>query len=292
MNKNIYDFFRKGILITIGAIIYAISVSMFLNPNNLAPGGVSGLAIVLKAALPILPGVGVLIIVLNIPIMILGIYKFGLKFAMSTLYTLIVSSVLIDIIPTITKVKSVTDDSMLAAIIGGGLLGVAMGGLFRLETTTGGFDIIIKVIRQKVPHLKSGTIFILLDVVVLGASALVFGNVEVALYAAIAIYASSLVMDKVLYGSDEATLVYIISEKRKEIAKYMLEDMDVGVTMVQGKGAYTGKDTEMIMCVMRKRQMIKTKHIIKKMDKNAFMIVSSASEVFGEGFKDPMKNEI
>lgn len=290
--NNVWKFIFRYVCITFGALLYAVAIALFLDPNNLAPGGVSGIAIVVKELLPMLPGVGMLILIFNVPIMILGIWKFGMKFILSTLYTLIVSSVMIDILPRILNMRAVTTEPMLAAIIGGALFGMSMGIMFRLETTTGGMDIIVKIIRQKKPHLKTGQIFVLLDIVVLVASAFAFKNIEVALFAGIAIYVSSVVMDKTLYGADRATLVYIISEKREMIAVRMLREVNVGATMVQAMGAYSNEKTEVIMCVMRNQQLVKVRNILKEVDPDAFMIVSSANEVFGEGFKDPFKVEI
>lgn len=291
-SKGIFKFFLRYLFITVTAFLYAAGISLFLNPNNLAPGGVSGIAIILKEVFPMLPGVGMLILIINIPIMILGAWKFGVKFIISTLYTLVVSSVLIDILPIVLPIESVTEDAMLAAVIGGAVFGLGMGLMFRMETTTGGMDIIVKIVKQKKPHLKTGQIYFLLDVAVLAASAVAFHNIEVALYAAIAIYVSTIVMDKAIYGGDEATLVYIISDKRKIIAVRMLQELDVGVTMIQGMGAYSNEHTEVIMCVMKKQTLVKVRNILKEVDGDAFMIVSSANEVFGEGFKDHFKTEI
>lgn len=290
---RVVKFLSKYALITVAAAMYAVGISLFLDPNNLAPGGISGLAIVVKAVFPTIPlGVGMIILILNIPIMIIGLWKFGYKFVISTVYTLIVSSILMDVIPNITRIDKVTSNPILAAIVGGALFGASMGILFRLETTSGGIDIIIKLIRQKFLHLRTGQIFIMLDIVVLVLSAIAFKNIEVALFAGIAIFMSSTVMDKVIYGSDQATLVYIISEKRQEIANKMLEELDLGVTFVQGVGAYSKKNTEIIMCAMRKQTLTKVRNILKDTDPDAFMIITSANEVFGEGFKDPYKVEI
>ena len=153
-------------------------------------------------------------------------------------------------------------------------------------------DVIVKIVKQKKPHMRTGQIYMLMDVVVLVASALAFHNIEVALFAAIAIYVSSIVMDKAIYGGDEATLVYIISNRRKIIAVRMMQELDVGVTMMEGMGAYSNVSTEIIMCVMRRQTLPKVRNILKEVDPQAFMIVSSAKEVFGEGFKSHFKNEI
>lgn len=278
--------------ITMASLLYAVGVGVFLNPNNLAPGGVSGIAIILKKIFPVLPGVGMLILIINIPIMIVGWKKFGPRFIISTSYALVISSLFIDIIPKMIDVDSVSDNPMLSSIIGGAAFGLAMGLLFRMETTTGGMDIIVKIVRGKYPHLKTGQIYLLLDIVILIASAFAFRNVEVALYAAIAIYVSTLVMDKAIYIGDEATLIYIMSKKRKQIADYMMKELDVGVTFIKSKGAYSNTDGEIIMCVMRKQRLAKVRTALKETDPEAFMIVTSANEVFGEGFKSHFKADI
>ena len=290
--KQVVKKIFRYVFITFTAALYAVGIALFLNPNNLAPGGISGIAIILKKMFPGLPGVGMLILLINIPILAVGIKKFGIKFILSTMYSLIVSSVLIDILPIVFNVNGVTDNKMLASVIGGATFGLGMGLMFRLDTTTGGLDIIVKIIKQKKPHLKTGQIYFLLDVVILAASAMAFKDVEVALYAAIAIYVSTVVMDRAIYGGDEATLVYIISEKREFIARRMMKEVNVGATMIQAKGAYSNETTEVIMCVMKKQTLVKVRNILKQTDSGAFMIVSSANEVFGQGFKDHFKTEI
>lgn len=290
--KQVVKKIFRYVFITFTAALYAVGIALFLNPNNLAPGGISGIAIILKKMFPGLPGVGMLILLINIPILAVGIKKFGIKFILSTMYSLIVSSVLIDILPIVFNVNGVTDNKMLASVIGGATFGLGMGLMFRLDTTTGGLDIIVKIIKQKKPHLKTGQIYFLLDVFILAASAMAFKDVEVALYAAIAIYVSTVVMDRAIYGGDEATLVYIISEKRELIARRMMKEVNVGATMIQAKGAYSNETTEVIMCVMKKQTLVKVRNILKQTDSGAFMIVSSANEVFGQGFKDHFKTEI
>lgn len=290
--KQVVKKIFRYVFITFTAALYAVGIALFLNPNDLAPGGISGIAIILKKMFPGLPGVGMLILLINIPILAVGIKKFGIKFILSTMYSLIVSSVLIDILPIVFNVNGVTDNKMLASVIGGATFGLGMGLMFRLDTTTGGLDIIVKIIKQKKPHLKTGQIYFLLDVVILAASAMAFKDVEVALYAAIAIYVSMVVMDRAIYGGDEATLVYIISEKRELIARRMMKEVNVGATMIQAKGAYSNETTEVIMCVMKKQTLVKVRNILKQTDSGAFMIVSSANEVFGQGFKDHFKTEI
>ena len=279
--KKIAKFICRYIVITFAAYIYAVGISMFLDPNNLAPGGLTGAAVILTRIIPIT--LGTLIVIMNIPIMILGAWKFGARFTLSTLYTLVVSSAFMEIFERMGYV--VTHDKILAALVGGTLMGAGMGLCLRMETTTGGIDIIIKVLRQKYRQVKSGEMYLIIDGLILAAAALYFKDIEVSMYAGVAIVISTYILDKVLYGSDEAKLVYIVSNKRKIIATRMMVELNMGVTLVEGKGAYNMENTEVIMCVMHKQNLTKVRNLVSEVDPEAFMIVSSATEVFGEGFK-------
>ena len=266
--KKIAKFIGRYIVITFAACIYAVGISMFLDPNNLAPGGLTGAAVILTRI---------------IPIMILGAWKFGARFTLSTLYTLVVSSAFMEVFERMGYV--ITHDKILAALVGGTLMGAGMGLCLRMETTTGGIDIIIKVLRQKYRQVKSGEMYLIIDGLILAAAALYFKDIEVSMYAGVAIVVSTYILDKVLYGSDEAKLVYIVSNKRKIIATRMMVELNMGVTLVEGKGAYNMENTEVIMCVMHKQNLTKVRNLVSEVDTEAFMIVSSATEVFGEGFK-------
>ena len=279
--KKIAKFICRYIVITFAACIYAVGISMFLDPNNLAPGGLTGAAVILTRIIPIT--LGTLIVIMNIPIMILRAWKFGARFTLSTLYTLVVSSAFMEIFERMGYV--VTHDKILAALVGGTLMGAGMGLCLRMETTTGGIDIIIKVLRQKYRQVKSGEMYLIIDGLILAAAALYFKDIEVSMYAGVAIVISTYILDKVLYGSDEAKLVYIVSNKRKIIATRMMVELNMGVTLVEGKGAYNMENTEVIMCVMHKQNLTKVRNLVSEVDPEAFMIVSSATEVFGEGFK-------
>lgn len=280
-NKKIAKFIGRYIVITFAACIYAVGISMFLDPNNLAPGGLTGAAVILTRIIPIT--LGTLIVIMNIPIMILGAWKFGARFTLSTLYTLVVSSAFMEVFERMDYV--ITHDKILAALVGGTLMGAGMGLCLRMETTTGGIDIIIKVLRQKYRQVKSGEMYLIIDGLILAAAALYFKDIEVSMYAGVAIVVSTYILDKVLYGSDEAKLVYIVSNKRKIIATRMMVELNMGVTLVEGKGAYNMENTEVIMCVMHKQNLTKVRNLVSEVDPEAFMIVSSATEVFGEGFK-------
>ena len=179
-----------------------------------------------------------------------------------------------------------TTDPLLAACAGGGLLAVGMGILFKLGATSGGTDILIRVIKLKYKHLKTGSLFLATDCCVIAASAMVFGDIDLALYAAIATVVSSFCLDLVLYGRDEAKLVYLITDHEAAIADRLLQELEIGVTYLQGQGAYTRDNKKVILCAMQKRLLPKVQEIAMEEDPYAVLIVTSASEIFGEGFKD------
>ena len=280
MNKKL-----NGVLKYVGILaasaLYAAAIALFLDPNHLAPGGVSGIAIIINQLTQI--PTGTLILIMNVPLMALGMWKLGFKFLLSTLVAVIASSIFTNLL---APYGPLTTDPLLAASAGGALLALGMGLLFKLGATSGGTDILIRVIKLKYKHLKTGSLFLITDCCVIAASALVFRNVDLALYAAIATILSSFCLDLVLYGRDEAKLVYLITDHEKTIAQRLLEELEIGVTYLQGQGAYTRDNKKVILCAMQKRLLPRVQEIAMEEDPCAFLIVTSASEIFGEGFKD------
>ncbi len=274
--QRIWDY----IMITAGAAIYAVAVSLFLDPNSLAPGGVTGIAIILNRMTGLETGTWIFLI--NIPIILLGIWKFGFRFILSTMYATVMVSFFTNIL---TPFGAATTDPFLASIVGGALSALSLGWVFKAGATTGGTDIIVKVLRLHFPQLKTGSLFLLTDAIIVTASAFVFQDINKALYAGVVVFICSVLLDVVLYGTDGAKLIYIISDKPDAITKRILEDLDIGVTYVQGSGAYSGKDKKVIMCVIKKPMAHKAEEIVKEEDPLAFMIVTSATEIYGEGYK-------
>ena len=266
--------------ITVGALLYAVGVSLFLDPNSLAPGGVTGIAIILNRIAEVETGTWILLI--NIPILLVGFWKFGIKFLVSTMYCIAVISLFTN---ELSRFEPITNDRFLACIVGGTLLAVGIGLVFKAKSTTGGTDIIVKLLRLKFPHMKTGGLFLSIDAVIVACSAFLLKDIEVALYAGICIFLISQVLDFVLYGRDEAKLIYIISDYHEQIAKRLLEELDVGVTYVEGIGAYSGKDKKVIMCAVKKPMAPKTEDVVREEDPMSFMIVTSAMEIYGEGYK-------
>lgn len=278
---------KDYLVITFASAVYAVAVSLFLDPNSLAPGGVTGIAIILNRLTGLETGTWVLFI--NIPIIALGTWKLGWRFILSTGYCTLISSLFINLL---SPFGAVTGDLLLAAVAGGCLMAVGLGLVFKSGATTGGTDIIVKLLRIRFPQLKTGFLFFVTDAVIVAASGIVFKNVDVALYAGIVIAINSLLMDVVLYGRDGAKLVFIISDKHENITKRILEELDIGVTYISGSGAYSGKEKNVIMCVMKKQISPRAEAIVREEDPLAFMIVTSATEIFGEGYKSIYSEKI
>ena len=285
--KSIIKGIRNYALISVAAVIYAIAISMFLNPNNIAPGGITGVAILINRFTKI--PVGTLNLILNIPIVLLGLWKFGFRFIISTLYALGLIAVLTN---KFASYGAITNDLLIASVLGGCLVAIALAMIFKAGATSGGTDIIIKILRLKWKHIKTNVFFLIMDSRVILASWIVFRDMTVAFYGGVAVVISSKVMDYWLYGSDEAKLIYIISTQPEKIKQRIMDELEITATVIQAKGAYSGDEREVLMTVMRKQMAPRAEEIVKEEDKHAFMIVSSASEIFGEGYKDIMRDGI
>lgn len=274
-------------ILTAAAFIYAIAISLFLDPNDIAPGGVTGVSILVNRFVP-LP-VGTVNLLLNVPIVALGLWKFGWRFVASTMYTLAMTTVFIN---TLSPFGAVTDDLLIAAVLGGALIGVSLAYVFKAGATTGGADIIVKVMRTKWQHIKTNMLFLAFDSMVIVASWIVFRDLTVAFYAGIAVAVDSVVMDRVLYGSDEAKLFFIISNEPTKMKQRIMGELDITTTIVPAIGAYTKEQKEMLMVVTRKQMAPKLEEIVKDEDSGAFMIIASANEIYGEGYKDITRDKL
>lgn len=281
------DNLKKYIVITAASFVYAAGVSLFIDPNSIAPGGITGISIILSRLVPV--NTGTLILLLNIPILLYAVWKFGLKLAVSTVYATALISVFTNLLAVFPKA---TGDRLLAAVAGGILSAVSIGVIFREGATTGGMDIVVKALRLRLPHLRTGNLFFLADAVVVTLSGIVFRDVDAALYAAITAICTSVALDVVLYGRDEAKLLYIISGRPEEITARILKELDIGLTLIDGRGAYSGDRKQVLMCAMKKTVFPRVERIVREEDADSFMIVTSASEIFGEGYKSYFSERI
>ena len=275
-------------IITLGAVIYALAFDWFVAPNQIAMGGVTGLAQIVNALVPVLP-VGVLSILVNVPLFLAGWRLLGGRLLVSSLYAMAVSSLAIDVIAWMHTFPPM--DPILATLYGGAGMGVGLGLVFSQGATTGGTDIIGKLLKLKFPWLPIGKLVMIPDMVVVILAAVVFGTVNAALYGLIQMYLLSKVMDMILYGWDTSRVAYIITARWEETVQGLL-DMNRGVTLLQGKGAYTGAEKQVLLVAFRQREIVPIKRMLREIDPKAFFIVCDAHEILGEGFGDYQKEEI
>ena len=282
---------RKGLravlLITLAALIYALSFVWCFDPNGIAFGGITGLAQIVNRLFPAAP-VGVTVILLNIPLFILGWKLIGGKLLVSSLYAMFISSVFIDLLTPLYDWQPM--EPLLACIFGGLLMGASLGVVFLQGATTGGTDLAARLLKLKFKWLPMGKLLMGVDLAVIVLVALFFRNLNTALYGLVALYISTLAMDGILYGLDNAKVAYIISDHNDEISSAIVQDLDRGVTILHGQGAYTGAEKQVLMCAFKQREIAAIKAAVKDIDPDAFLIVCNAHEVLGDGFREYKKD--
>lgn len=279
--KGVSGFVVDMLIAAVGSFLFALSIHFFTSPNQIAPGGVTGIATILNSlfGLPI----GVVTSVINIPILILGYFNVGKRFLVKTILTLITFTFWSDIV--LRNFPVFTEDKLLAAIFGGVIMGTGIGLILSRGASTGGTDITNKIIGMRLPHLKIGKITFMSDLVVVTISAIVYQSIKPALYALVCLYISSIAVDVVLYGFDVCKFIYVISDKADAISQQIIVDMHRGATILRSYGAFTKEERPTVMVAVRQNEYYRIKKIIHQIDPNAFMIVTPASEIVGAGFK-------
>jgi uncharacterized membrane-anchored protein YitT (DUF2179 family) len=280
--KAIGKDWRGYLIIVAGCFIAAISFNLFLTPNRIAPGGVGGIGIILHHLFGF--PVGVTMLVINVPLFLSGIMIHGRHFGIKTLLATVLLSVFID---GTVFLPLLTDDLLLAAVLGGAMLGLGLGLVFARNGTTGGTDLMAKLLHTVLPFISMGKLLFFVDVCVVAGAAIVFQDFELGLYAGISIFIGARVIDLVLEGVDYAKLAIIISDRADAIADGLLERLDRGVTGLHGKGMYTRKAKNVLLCITRNHEIPKMKQIVRDEDPDAFVIVTDVREAQGEGFKKP-----
>lgn len=288
MNGNIRKHLKAYAIITLGSILYGLGYNWFFAPNQVAMGGLTGLAQVINALIPALP-VGTLVIAMNIPLFLLGWKYIGGHLLISSLYSMAVSSVAIDAIDMLYTFPP--QDPMLATLCGGAILGFSLGLVFSQGATTGGTDIVTRLLKLKLPWLNMGTIMLIPDLIIICLAAFMFGKMESALYGLVALFICTKVMDTVLYGMDTSKVAYIISERHEEIVGHIIK-MDRGITVLHGHGAYSGREKQVLMVAFKQKEIVQIKEAVHETDPDAFMIVCDAHDVLGEGFRTYCKNDL
>lgn len=274
-------FLKDAIYNIAGAFLIATGIYCFSEKINVAPGGVSGIAIMVKY-LTNLP-IGSVSLFINIPLLIVAYRYIGKQFAIKTLCTVVLYTVVIDVIVT-PFFPQYEGDSIIGAIFGGVLIGAGLGLVFTRGASTGGTDIIGYLVEKKFPHISIGKALLFVDCIILSLSIFVFKNVESALYGVVMLYVQSGVINRLVYGAEKGRNLFIISSQSEKIAQRILEERDRGATFIDGHGAYSKKTTHILMCVVRVWEYHYIKEIVYQEDPTAFVIATEAEHIIGEGF--------
>ncbi len=290
MNHSVWkQYIVPALVIAAASVIYALSFVWCYQPNGIAFGGLTGVAQIINRLIPAAP-IGVTVIVMNVPLFLLGWKFIGGRLLVSSLYAMFLSSVAIDVLTPLYDWKPM--DPMLACIFGGLLLGLSLGLVFLQGATTGGSDLLARLLKLRLTWLPMGRLLLGIDLAVILGVALTFRALEAALYGLVGLYISTIVIDGVLYGIDTAKVAYIISDKNDAISNAIVNGLDRGVTILPAKGGYTGADKNVLMCAFKQREIAAIKAAVKEIDPEAFLIVCNAHEVLGEGFRDYKKDDL
>ena len=281
MKNKIKETFLDIIYCGGGCILYSAAIRIFAESNDIAQGGVTGVAMLVNYLIPRIP-IGVGVFLLNFPLFLVAWKKIGGKFIVKSF---LVTSFLSFAIDTISFLPAYTGDKMLASIFCGVLSGVSMALVFIRGLTTGGTDILAKLIRLKKPQMSMGRLILICDFFVVTLSGFVYGKIENALYSLVLIFVSSYVIDKILFGLTDSRTLLIVTEKHKEISTVIMNEMGRGVSVVNAEGGYTGNDKKILLSAMLRGEVKRVVKIVSEYDKNAFTIILPSSEIVGEGFQ-------
>lgn len=275
--------------IFLGAVLYSLSFDWFYVPNQIGFGGLTALGMILNHLSPAIP-IGGVVLVLNIPIFILGWKFLGGHTLVSSLFAMAATSLLVDLIAAVYAFPAM--DPMLASIFGGVTLGLSLGMIFSKGATTGGTDLIARLLKLPFAWLPVGKLLLVVDLAMLLAVSIAFRSMESAMYGIISLYISTLVMDGVLYGMDRSKVAYIVTARPREVAAEIDRQMDRGATFLHGEGSFSREEKLVLMCAFKQKQIVPLKALIHDLDPEAFLIVCDAHEVLGEGFRRYRKNDI
>ncbi|MGB7054193.1 MAG: YitT family protein [bacterium] len=272
----------KIIYAIVGGIIFALGYAVFLIPHRIVPGGVSGIAMILRFLYN--TPVGIIAIILNIPLFIIALRVLGISFGIKSVGAIIYTNLLIDFLVYSVKIETPTDNTVLAALYGGILLGLGLGLIFRSDASTGGSDIVGQIL-SRYTNMSVGMWIMIVDFLVITTAGITTRSIELALLGYLALFLSSKVIDLVLEGIDYARAAFVISTKADKITDEIYEKMQRGVTILDGHSPYSKEERPVIMCVITKKQTPFFKSLVNKIDKDAFVILTDVFEVLGKGFR-------
>lgn len=269
----------KNLLAVIGGALVGIGEAWILIPLKLTTGGFNGIAMLLYHIFEI--PTYLVSLFLNIPLFLFALKSLGVKYSVRTLLSMLSLSAMLGLA---ANWEPLTTDLILASVFGSIIIGIGIALAIKGESTTGGTDLLAKLIQQKNKHLNLGELLLIIDGLIIAIAAFTFESIEIAMYSGIAVFVMSKVIDFILEGGKYAKAMFIISEKYDEISKYIMKDVNRGVTLLDGKGAFSGKDKNIIFCIANKREVPKIKEKIKEIDNSSFVVVTTVSEAIGEGF--------
>lgn len=280
MKKRIWKEILWAGTTAIGSALFALGFAIFLIPNDINTGGVSGLAMILRELLGF-GSIGTLTLLMNIPLFLIGGLKIGKRFFAGSLIGMVVSSVLMDLFALI---PFATPEPLIGGLYGGVLCGAGLGLVFMAGASTGGSDILVRLLKKKYRNLPIGSISIMFDAMVVLLTGLVFRDISKALYSGVVVFVCGQVIDAVVYRFDYSRVALIISKEHEKIAKAISDQLDRGATYLHGSGSYTHQNIEVVLAVVRKGQLAELKELVMDIDENAFVIVQEAHQVLGDGF--------
>lgn len=264
----------------IGSFVMAIGISLFLLPNQLSTGGVSGIAVVTYYLFHI--PMGTMMLLINVPLFLLSMYKMGKSFFIKSILGTVSLSIFIDILD---KIEPLTQDRVLASVYGGIMLGLGTAILLKVESSTGGSDLISYIAKKYNPAIRTSNVIAIIDIIIVTVNMIFFKEIEIGLYSAIAIYLMGKIIDILFEGIYFTKLILIISDKSEEISKEIEEKLERGSTGLYGKGMYTNQEKLVLMCAASRGDVAKIKIIARKIDPISFIIITNSREVVGLGFK-------
>ena len=279
--KRSGHFLENLLGIALGSALFALGFALFLEPNQIHAGGVSGLSLLIAAALG-RGSVGLISLIINIPLFILGYRHIGRRFFYGSLLGMALSSVLIDVFAAIPMVDT---EPLVSVLFGGALCGFGLGLVFHAGASTGGTDIAGRLLKRKFRSFSMGRLMMSMDLVTVVLTAVVFRDVNKALYSALTLYVTSTVMDSVLYSFDYSRVALIVTDEYEAVARAVDEKLDRGVTFLRAQGYYTRQDKFVLLCAIKKQQLPELKDLVAELDPNAFVILQDAHQVLGDGFK-------
>ena len=286
--KELLRQLKNALLIALGCALFSLGFYLFLQPNQINVGGVSGIGQLLTH-LTGFGSVALWSVLINVPLFLVSIRGVGKKFFVGSLCGMLLSNLFLSLFE---RIPAPVTEPLLATLYGGLLTGLGLGLVFVAGASTGGVDIVARLLRPSFPNFPIGRIMLAIDIVTVTLTGVVFGDINKALYSAVTLYVCSMVLDGVVYGLDYSVVALVISDQHQTICQEITSKLDRGITILRGQGYYSGQDKRVILCAIKKRQAAELKELVMGIDPAAFVILQEAHQVVGEGFKRYSKNDL